>query len=171
MEYASPVLGPSHGPIQATFQKGRLTMRKTPYVVALVLVLVSGLLVAGAAKTAKTAAKRPPTGPKRRHVTITLSGNTCTAHPTVVHPKRDEYVVWSKSGTDKHTVKFVDPKGTPCDNGIVSFDMQDANVETTACTVYKVPGPYPTNPYKYEIWADNGGVPTKCADPSVIVEN
>ena len=132
----------------------------------LVLVLVCGLVLADAAKA------QPKKGMNKNEKRVNITPGTCAVDKPKVtlYQHLNEFVTWNLTGagTDKHTVKFDKPKGTPCDSGLVSFDMNSGGAQTTACTVQKVLNAPKT--YNYSIYKMVGNQPKKCADPSVVVD-
>ena len=139
-------------------------MRHARRIAVLVLTLGGSLMVA-------CAAKKPITPRHLREKTVTITPGTCAVdQPSVsLSQSAGEYATWmlKGSGTDKHEVRFDKPEGNPCDSGSSSFDMQVGGDKSTACTVQKAH--YGT--YNYSIYKTVKGSPTKCADPSVVVEN
>jgi hypothetical protein len=156
------------GPVPSTptirLERRRRMMRHAKRIAVLVLALVGSFMVA-------CAAKKPITPRHQREKTVTITPGTCAVGKLSVSLSKSagEYVTWKLegSGTDKHEVRFDKPEGNPCDGGSNSLDMQVGGDKTTACTVQNAH--YGT--YNYSIYKTVGGNSTKCADPSVVVDN
>lgn len=162
-----------------------MNQRRTIAAVSL-LVIVGGLLLFASPQATIKAPAQPTTkkqtatkkkkvtmkAPRKYHPVLITPGVTCTAPNVALKKSNQEFATWRVVGNpaDTYRVKFdkpANPAKTPCDNGMDTLDIPGGGGESTACTVQNA-----TNgTYNYSIFKVAGSTETRCADPSVDVQD